>query len=514
MSRLDDDAMTPARGRLRAGAGPAGTGGGSRRSASGARIAGDDYQHLVAWGWTLRALLPGHQIAAIEFEAPDVGNVDDVVLVHQTPPHHYLQVKFAVDATSPVNTAWLTRPASSGGPSLLQRFHASWRRLRADALGVEPVMWLVTNRDLDPADPALAGRDGRTQTIARALTTARPGSAAGRARAEWAAHLGIDAEELLTMLASLRFDTGRGDPAERQRAAELMAAHGLRADEQAVALGIATVRGWVADGRRRFDPAELRAEVDRLNLRHTDPWCVLLVQAIDRHPHPEDAAVTLDWVDLLDGDTPFIRRRPRDPAAWETRMRAELRTAADRLGTLGCQRVLVRGALRLPTWFTIGNTCAAVTGMTVACQQGGRLWSADEPATGDSRLTVQETPTGQGGDLAVALAITTDPTDDVHAHLAGARLPVGTLVTLTPATGAGNQAITGPGHAVAVALAVRDEVRRLARATGAQRLHLFLACPGGLALLLGHWWNRVPTTQLYEDLGAGRGYTPAFLLDF
>jgi hypothetical protein len=508
--------MTPApSGRHPLAAGPANPASGpSRRSASGARIAGDDFQHLVAWCWTLRALLPGHQITAIEVEAPDVGNVDDVVLIHQTPPHHYLQVKFAVDATSPVNTAWLTRPASSGGPSLLQRFHASWRRLRANAGGVEPVMWLVTNRDLDPADQTLAGRDGRTQTIAHALATARPGSAAGRARAAWASHLGVDEDELLTMLASLRFDTGRGDPAERQRAAELMAAHGLRADDQAIESGIATVRGWVANGRRRFDLAELRAEVDRLGLQQTDPWCVLLIQAIGRHPHPEDATVTLDWVDLFEGETPFTRRRPHDPAAWETQLHPELRTAADRLRALGCQRVLVRGALRLPTWFTVGNTCAAVTGMTVASQQGGRLWPADKPAAGDSRLTVQQTLIGQGGDLAVALAITTDPTDDVRAHLAAARLPIGTLATLSPAAGAGNQAVTGPGHAVAVALAVRDEVRRLARTTDAQGLHLFLACPGGLALLLGHWWNRVPTTQLYEDLGAGRGYAPAFLLGF
>lgn len=491
---------------------PVGRSGG--RSSSGARIAGDDYQHLVAWCWTLRALLPGRRIAAIEVEAPDAGNVDDVVLEHRAPPHHYLQVKFAVDATSPVNTAWLTRPTRSGGLSLLQRFHASWQRLRTSTGGVDPVMWLVTNRDLDPTDPALTGRDGRTQTIARALATATPGSGAGRARAEWAAHLGIGEDELLTMLGSLRFDTGRGDAAERQHAADLMVAHGLRADEQAVALGIATVRTWVADGRRRFDLAELRAEVDRLNLRVMEPSCVLLVQAIDRYPHPEDATVALDWVDLFDGDDPFTRRRPRDPAAWEMRMRPELRTAVDRLRALGCQRVLVRGALRLPTWFIVGNTCAAVIGMTVACQQGGRLWSADEPAAGDSRLTVKEAPIGRGGELAVALAITTDPTDDVHEHLAAARLPIGTLATITPAAGAGNQAITGPGHAVAVALAVRDEVRRLARATSAQRLHLFLACPGGLALLLGHWWNRVPTTQLYEDLGTGRGYMPAFVLDF
>src|SRR6266508_4519852 len=82
---VDDNAMTPpSGGRPPEVAGAARRLGGSRgRSASGARLAGDDYQHLVAWCWTLRALLPGRAIAAIEVEAPDAGNVDDVVLEHQ-----------------------------------------------------------------------------------------------------------------------------------------------------------------------------------------------------------------------------------------------------------------------------------------------------------------------------------------------------------------------------------------------------------------------------------------------
>jgi hypothetical protein len=75
-----------------------------------------------------------------------------------------------------------------------------------------------------------------------------------------------------------------------------------------------------------------------------------------------------------------------------------------------------------------------------------------------------------------------------------------------------NQAVTGPGHAVALAQAIRNQVRQLADASRTPRLHLVLACPAGLALLLGHRWNRVPTTQLYEDLGLGARYTPAFLL--
>jgi hypothetical protein len=479
-----------------------------RRSASGARLGGDDYQHLVAWCWALRALLPGSEVRAVEVEAPDAGNVDDVVLWHETPPHHYLQTKYAVDATSPVNTQWLTRPSPSGGLSLLQRFHASWRRLRYG--DVEPVLWLVTNRDLDPADAALSGRDNRTQTIAAAL--AATDVAGGQRRGEWAAHLETSEEELLALLQVLRFDTGRGYAAQRQHAAELMAALGLRHDQQAVDLGIGRVRSWIVEGRTRFDLAGLQAEIDDLGLRVTDPWCVLLLQGIDRDPFPEDATVRLDWVDRFDGDTAFQRRRPHDPAIWESQLHPELRHAVAELRTVGCQRVLVRGAMRLASWFTVGFECAGVTGITVACQQQGRLWASDEPSAGDARLNVQEATLGHGEELAVVVAVAYDPSATAGPYLQAAGVPVGILATVSPVAGPSDQVVSGPGHAVALAQAIRNEVRRLADSAHARRLHLFLACPAGLALLLGHRWNRVPTTQLHEDLGVGSQYTPAFLL--
>jgi SMODS-associated and fused to various effectors sensor domain len=487
--------------------GPQGRG---RRSPSAARLAGDDYQHLVAWSWALRALLPGSDVAAVEVEAPDTGNVDDVVLWQNTPPHQYLQAKYAVDARSPVNTGWLTRRSPSGGPSLLQRFHASWQRLRVD--GPEPDLWLVTNRDLDPADPAVIGRDNRTQTIAAALAAARPTSAAGLRRAEWAAHLQTSEHELLELLWVLRFDTGRGYASEHRHAAELMAALGLRSDDQAVNLGIGLVRGWVVEGRTRFDRADLQAEIDALQLRTADPWCVLLVQAIDRDPHPEDATVRLDWVDRFTGDTAAARRRPHDPAVWEPQLRPELRRAVAQLRAVGCQRTLVRGPMRLATWFTVGFECAQVTGMAVACHQGGRLWTSDTPAVTEVQLNVQETLIGRGDELAVVVAIAYGPSVAVRQYLEAAGVPVARLATLSPATRPSDQAVTGPGQAVALAQVIRNRIRQLADASRTPRLHLVLACPAGLALLLGHRWNRVPTTQLYEDLGLGALYTPSFLL--
>ncbi|MDQ2706299.1 MAG: SAVED domain-containing protein [Actinomycetota bacterium] len=82
---------------------------------------------------------------------------------------------------------------------------------------------------------------------------------------------------------------------------------------------------------------------------------------------------------------------------------------------------------------------------------------------------------------------------------------------MTPAGGADDQAIKGHGQAVAYAQQVRDLVRgELSSHPDVQRIHLFLAGPGGLALLLGHRWNRTRQTVVYEHLGAGRGYTPAF----
>ena len=70
-------------------------------------------------------------------------------------------------------------------------------------------------------------------------------------------------------------------------------------------------------------------------------------------------------------------------------------------------------------------------------------------------------------------------------------------------------AVTGPEQACALAVGLRDHARHAAH--GHPRVHLFLATPMGLALLLGHRWNRVAPTTVYEDLAA-LGYEAAFTI--
>lgn len=83
-------------------------------------------------------------------------------------------------------------------------------------------------------------------------------------------------------------------------------------------------------------------------------------------------------------------------------------------------------------------------------------------------------------------------------------------VTVAPKTGAGEAAVRDGAHARGLATSIRDRVRDLARRHKAKRVHLFLVIPKGLALLLGHKWDRMPDTQLYDDLGPSRGYSPGF----
>jgi hypothetical protein len=85
-------------------------------------------------------------------------------------------------------------------------------------------------------------------------------------------------------------------------------------------------------------------------------------------------------------------------------------------------------------------------------------------------------------------------------------VPVDQLVVLGPPGGARDSSIGTPEDAVALAVGIRDAARRAAHGN---RVHLFLAGPMGFAVLLGHRWNRVAPTIVYEDL-ASLGYETAF----
>jgi hypothetical protein len=70
--------------------------------------------------------------------------------------------------------------------------------------------------------------------------------------------------------------------------------------------------------------------------------------------------------------------------------------------------------------------------------------------------------------------------------------------------------VKDPEHGRALAGVISAKLRE-ATASHSAELHLFVAAPLPLVILIGHRWNRMPLTQLY-DLGPGKGYTPTFTL--
>lgn len=148
-----------------------------------------------------------------------------------------------------------------------------------------------------------------------------------------------------------------------------------------------------------------------------------------------------------------------------------------------------------------------VTNTDVAVVQRGVLWTSDAPYPAPIAPVITEHHLGQGNDIAIAIQIATTIASDVLEFLCDQHLPTDQLVVLSPPGGPRDNAVASPEDACALAIGLRDAARRAAR--GHPRVHLFLAGPMGLSLLLGHRWNRVAPTTVYEDLAA-LGYEAAF----
>jgi hypothetical protein len=474
-------------------------------SATGVRTAGDRFQWLVAWFGCIEVLLDSvngveNPIVCVGVEVDGAGNLDDVVLYRKRPPNTYKQVKYAVASSTPVNLDYLGTPKISGGKSILAKVADTWSKLTASGEPVEVA--IVSNRQADPNDALISGRDSRTRLLVpRAATSGRLIS---QARQEWAAAAGLNEEELLGLLAVLEFDLGRDVGHISDEARYAMVAAGLCGDEPALNAGIDWVARQVIAGRRRLDLAAIQDAITAEALRIEDTRAIVSIATLRPDPLAVHAAHAIDWVDRFDGDDPALKRHPKAPATW-AELQRDIEAIPSHLGAGG--RVTVTGSLRLAPAFAVGAALRMVSGFDVATVQRGVLWRSDEPSGPPSSPRVFEHAVGHGDDLAIAVEVATPMGNDVLAYIRSHGLPVAHLLVVQPSEGPRNNALDGPATACSWAEGIRDVVRRAV--TGRTRVHLFLATPMGFALLLGHRWNRVAPTVVYEDL-VQLGYEAAF----
>jgi len=370
---------------------------------------------------------------------------------------------------------------------------------------------LLTNRPLDSGDRFMALRDGRDGTLTRVAEQPAE-SVVGRARAKLAQHLRCNEAELCSFLGDVQFRIGKLQGELEEQASELMARVGLRTDANAVREGISLVRSWVTAGRRKLSVQEIRTEIEQAGLRAETPAATLLVQSLDRDPFPATATVALDWVDLFAGGEARARRQLLDHRQWNERLRPELQAAVSKIKSNGFRKVRVQGTMRLPTWFVTGVELGETAGFTVETTQRNEVWSSEGDSTSVVLASGSDTSLGSGCDLALGVSIAADLSAEALEYARGALPSVGRFVAISPVNRPHRTAIRNPQEARGYAVSIRDKVRKLATEIRPHRVHLFLAMPAGLALLLGHLWDRMPETQVYEDQGPGRGYAPSYLI--
>lgn len=481
--------------------------------ARGAAIRGDDYQHIIGLFHAARVLTTP-DLESISIEDADGGAFDDIVVratASSGLPHEYFQVKSGVYRESVIDNKWLTTTRTPKGKSPLYHLYRTWIDLRAKGELFE--LRLISNKNYDHNDPVLKLIDNLTDKIDAvkldALTSRTDG---GKQLSAWASHLAVTKEELKDFLTTVEFVHGESDSSWERRAAMLMRNAGLRDDDDAVSRGRAMVRGWVTSpGVRLRTTDDIRAETAAKGLLARDGELVLAIHAIDRVALPHRPNAEVDIVNLYPDIDPFERRELVDPAAWEDIVLPKLKAARKDLQGFRSRKVHVAAAMRLPMYFAAGRTFSDVGGWVLSTDQRDVTWCTaceSESAVVDVR---RDEHLGNGHDLAVAVALTHDPTDDVRDYVESSSIPVGRLLSLSAPGAPGKASVPGPGWAADWVRHAREQVRAVTREMRAARIHLFIASPAGIALFLGHDWNLLPTTTVYDHLGM-RGYTPTMTL--
>lgn len=229
-------------------------------------------------------------------------------------------------------------------------------------------------------------------------------------------------------------------------------------------------------------------------------------------PFQVGASLTLDW-------THRFADREATPADWKGHLLPALKAVTDALRTQAPGRVIeATGLPAIPAAVALGCAFLAPGGLRILWRQqkvarADQLWSLNAPreAAGFQARTV-------GGhvaahDLAVLVSVAANAEPAFGASKS--KLPEFRAVTCISPTGRCPHDLATPGQAVDVAFRVVEEIRHARDAysiTGV--IHLFMAVPVGLAMLIGQLLNTFGEIQTYEHLpinGVGR-YREAVLI--
>ena len=194
-----------------------------------------------------------------------------------------------------------------------------------------------------------------------------------------------------------------------------------------------------------------------------------------------------------------------------------LRTVRKTLIPLARERGLaLSGFLSLPAAVALGSAFVETAGVAVDWLQAGQPTDAPWSLSATSESVPIEVEFRALEPRAYDIGVLVSITDDVEAPFGATMRQLPSLRTAVHVSARSLPLrIESAGQAAALARAVRDAIRQARRDYGATgTVHLFLAVPAGIAVLLGQLLNTLGRVQTY-DFQADRAdpYSPAVALD-
>jgi len=232
-----------------------------------------------------------------------------------------------------------------------------------------------------------------------------------------------------------------------------------------------------------------------------------------RPPIQPGTALAIDWCGR------FIAREAASHA-WQQHLLPALAEIVRTVqATDGSRPIVMSGLACLPAVVSLGAAFLATGGRRISWSQytpgrGEQLWSLDAAREGAGfRFTTTERDVS-GKDLAVLVSVNED-VEPAFAQTSRGTLPTFRAITRVSHPEYSRFDITSAGLAVDIAMTVVDAIRG-ARHTHRplSTIHLFMAVPAGLAMLIGQLLNTFGPVQTYEHISKdGVGvYVPAALL--
>jgi hypothetical protein len=206
------------------------------------------------------------------------------------------------------------------------------------------------------------------------------------------------------------------------------------------------------------------------------------------------------WASYFGGQ----ERRFPPSSEWDAKISKLIKTQEWIRANRSTRNIHISGNRRISSSLAFGSVFSAVSGFVIdAEQRDGEVWTTNDynnESIPEYQINKELEETSGGDELIVTIGITRDSIADevsVHLYKQGLNnLPKLHLNSKTP--------IISAAQANLVASKLKREIKSALVKTKANKVHLFYAGPGHLALLLGHRWNGLPSLLCYEWVSTGQ----------